>query len=188
MADDDSFTFFLPPVVEGEAPAINVVYLIDISSSMGRASDGGAASPSSPSRLDLAKQALLALNQRLIDDGLADRATIKIVAFRADTGTAVIDANSVEFDRPDDSGLAAVVNSLRANGGTQYEGPLKVEANCLREDVDPGAGLTERHEDSQNFIFFFSDGGEVYLPPAYLVADLYDNGSGAAEQIGRASV
>src|SRR3546814_2685751 len=80
MADDDGFTFFLPPVVEGEAPAINVVYLIDISSSMGRASDGGAASPSSPSRLDLAKQALLALNQRLIDDGLADRATIKIVA------------------------------------------------------------------------------------------------------------
>src|SRR3546814_16892195 len=81
---------------------------------MGRASDGGAASPSSPILLDLAKQALLALNQRLIDDGLADRATIKIVAFRADTGTAVIDANSVEFDRPDDSGLAAVVNSLRA--------------------------------------------------------------------------
>src|SRR3546814_18767402 len=34
-------------------------------------------------------------------------------------------------------------------------------------------------EDSQNFIFFFSDGGEVYLPPASLVADLYDNGSGA---------
>ncbi|HEY9547940.1 MAG TPA: VWA domain-containing protein, partial [Kiloniellaceae bacterium] len=179
MADDDSFTFFLPPVVEGEAPAINVVYLIDISSSMGRASDGGAASPSSPSRLDLAKQALLALNQRLIDDGLADRATIKIVAFRADTGTAVIDANSVEFDRPDDSGLAAVVNSFRANGGTQYEGPLQVAANWLREDVDPGDGMTERHEDSQNFIFFFSDGGEVYLPPASLVADLYDNGSGA---------
>src|SRR3546814_3675272 len=99
MADDDGFTFFLPPVVEGEAPAINVVYLIDISSSMGRASDGGAASPSSPSRLDLAKQALLALNQRLIDDGLADRATIKIVAFRADTGTAVIDANSVDRKR-----------------------------------------------------------------------------------------
>src|SRR3546814_9531696 len=39
--------------------------------------------------------------------------------------------------------------------------------------------MTERHEDSQNFIFFFSDGGEVYLPPASLVADLYDNGSGA---------
>src|SRR3546814_8700468 len=58
MADDDGFTFFLPPVVEGEAPAINVVYLIDFSSSMGRASDGGAASPSSPSRLDLAQQAL----------------------------------------------------------------------------------------------------------------------------------
>src|SRR3546814_17706299 len=100
---------------------------------MGRASDGGAASPSSPILLDLAKQALLALNQRLIDDGLADRATIKIVAFRADTGTAVIDANSVEFDRPDDSGLAAVVNSLRANGGTQYEGPLQVAANRSEE-------------------------------------------------------
>src|SRR3546814_6669717 len=104
---------------------------------------------------------------------------IDVGAIRADTGTAVIDANIVQFARPDDSGLAAVVNSFRANGGTQYEGPLQVAANWLREDVDPGDGMTERHEDSQNFIFFFSDGGEVYLPPASLVADLYDNGSGA---------
>src|SRR3546814_10731551 len=50
------------------------------------------------------------------------------------------------------SDLAAVVNSFRANGGTQYEGPLQVAANWLREDVDPGDGMTERHEDSQNFI------------------------------------
>src|SRR3546814_14394385 len=108
MADDDGFTFFLPPVVEGAAPAINVVYLIDISSSMGRASDGGAASPSSPSRLDLAMQALLALNQRLIDDGLSDRSTIKIVAFRADTGPAVIAHHRAEFDMLDPRSLAAV--------------------------------------------------------------------------------
>src|SRR3546814_14035473 len=116
MADYDSFTFFLPPVVEGEAPAINVVYLIDISSSMGRASDGGAASPSSPSQLDLAKQALLALNQRLIDDGLADRATLTNVAFRADTGHAVIDANRVDFHPPAARGPAAVVNHFLDHG------------------------------------------------------------------------
>src|SRR3546814_11885097 len=132
MADDDGFTFFLPPVVEGEAPAINVVYLIDISSSMGRASDGGAASPSSPSRLDLAKQALLALNPRLIDDGLADRATIKIVAFRADTGSAVIAANSVDFNRPDDRGPAACVNPFPPNRRTTYTGQPPVSANGQR--------------------------------------------------------
>src|SRR3546814_17414190 len=81
------------------------------------------------------------------------------------------------------SDLAAVVNSFRANGGTQYEGPLQVAANWLREDVDPGDGMTERHEDSQNFIFLFSDGGEVYLPPASLVPELYDHGSGQPKHL-----
>ncbi|MGF1631279.1 MAG: VWA domain-containing protein [Kiloniellaceae bacterium] len=180
---DDGFAFLVPSVtsapVEGEAPpAINVVYLIDISGSMSRGSDGRAPSPSSPSRLDLAKQALLALNQQLIDDGLADRVTIKIIAFRAHTDISVIDARSVEFDGPDDSGLEAFVNGLRADGGTQYEGPLQVAANWLREDVDPGDGITERHEDALNFVYFFGDGGDDYLPDASLVADLYDNGSG----------
>lgn len=179
---DDRFPFIVPSAidvpVEGDAPAINVVYLIDISGSMRRGSDGRAPSPSSPSRLDLAKQALLALNQQLIDAGLADRVTIKIIAFRAHTDISVIDARSVEFDGPDDSGLEAFISSLFADGRTQYEGPLQVAANWLREDVDPGDGITERHEDSLNFIYFFSDGGDDYLPDASLVADLYDNGTG----------
>jgi hypothetical protein len=163
---------------EGDLPAINVVYLIDISGSMSRGSDGRVPSPSDPSRLDLAKQGLLALNQQFIDAGLADRVTIKIIAFQADTDTSVIDARSVEFDGADDSGLEAFVNGLLAGGGTQYEGPLQVAADWLREDIDPGDGISERHEDSLNFIFFFSDGGDNYLPGASLVADLYDNGSG----------
>jgi len=179
---EDRFAFFMPSVidapVEGEPPAINVVYLIDISGSMSRGSDGRVPSPSDPSRLDLAKQALLALNQQFIDAGLADRVTIKIIAFQADTDTSVIDARSVEFDGADDSGLEAFVNGLLAGGGTQYEGPLQVAADWLREDIDPGDGISERHEDSLNFIFFFSDGGDNYLPGASLVADLYDNGSG----------
>jgi len=183
IAFDDSFAFLVPSVidapVEGDAPAINVVYLIDISGSMRLGADGRAPSPSSPSRLDLAKQALLALNQQFIDADLADRVTIKIIAFRAHTDISVIDARSAEFEGPDDSGLEAFINSLFTDGGTQYEGPLQVAANWLREDVDPGDGTTERHEDSLNFIYFFSDGDEDYVPDASLVADLYDNGSGA---------
>ena len=182
IAFEDRFAFIVPsvtdPPVEGDPPAINVVYLVDISGSMSRGSDGRAPSPSSPSRLDLAKQALLALNQQFIDAGLADRATIKVIAFQAHTDISVIEAMSAEFDQADDSGLEAFVNSLGTSGRTQYEGPLQVAANWLREDVDPGDGIAERHEDSLNFIYFFSDGGEDYLPDASLVADLYDNGSG----------
>lgn len=179
---EDRFAFFMPAVidapVEGEPPAINVVYLIDISGSMSRDSGGRVPSPSELSRLDLAKQALLALNQQFIDAGLADRVTIKFIAIQSHTDTSVVDAMSVEFDGTDDSGLEAFVNGLLAGGGTQYEAPLQVAADWLREDIDPGDGTTERHEDSLNFIYFFSDGDENYLPDASLVADLYDNGGG----------
>src|SRR3546814_10426633 len=75
LALDDSFTFLLDRPVEGPEPPIpeppiNVVYLIDISGSMDGSGDGTA---SSPSRLDLAKQTVLALNQQFIDAGVADR-------------------------------------------------------------------------------------------------------------------
>src|SRR3546814_11612097 len=42
MADDDGLTFFLPPGVDGDAPAIQVVYLIDLPRPQGRGSHGGA--------------------------------------------------------------------------------------------------------------------------------------------------
>src|SRR3546814_251141 len=166
LALDDSFTFLLDRPVEGPEPPIpeppiNVVYLIDISGSMDGSGDGTA---SSPSRLDLAKQTVLALNQQFIDAGVADRLTIKVIAFRADTDLSVIEANSTELDGADDGGLEALLNGLSASGGTQYEGPLRVAADWLREDVDPGAGITERHEESVNAIYLFSDGDEDYLP------------------------
>lgn len=183
LAFEDSFPFIAPAVIdtpiEVEEPPINVVYLIDISGSMARSADGGVPSPLSPSRLDLAKQALLALNQQFIDAGIADRVTIKVIAFRAQSDISVIDANSPEFDGADDPGLTDFLNSLLADGSTQFEGPLQVTANWLREDLDAGEGVTERHEDSLNFIYFFSDGGDRYRPDDSLIADLYDDGSGS---------
>src|SRR3546814_6182927 len=111
---DDSFTFLLDRPVEGPEPPmpeppINVVYLIDISGSMDGSGDGTA---SSPSRLDLAKQTVLALNQQFIDAGVADRLTIKVIAFRADTDLSVIEANSTELDGADAGGLEALHNGL----------------------------------------------------------------------------
>src|SRR3546814_12129442 len=124
----------------------------------------GDGTSSSPSQLDLAKQTVLALNQQFIDAGVADRLTIKVIAFRADTDLSVIEANSTELDGADDGGLEALLNGLSASGGTQYEGPLRVAADWLREDVDPGAGITERPEESVNAIHLFIDGDQDHLP------------------------
>src|SRR3546814_12546048 len=108
----------------------------------------GDGTASSPSRLDLAKQTVLALNQQFIDAGVADRLTIKVIAFRADTDLSVIEANSTELDGADDGGLEALLNGLSASGGTQYEGPLRVADHWRADDGDPGPGHTERHRQS----------------------------------------
>jgi hypothetical protein len=182
-SDNPQLFLFFPSVLtvppEEIPPAINVVFLIDISGSMSRGTDGRAPTPTSPSRLDLAKQAALALNQQLIDAGVADRVTIKVIGFRAHTDIGVIESRSAEFDGPNDAALKPFIDSLQPDGGTEYEGPLQVAVNWLHEDIDPGAGTAERYEDALNFIYFFSDGGEEYLPDAALSAELYDNGSGA---------
>jgi len=186
-SDNPQLFLFFPSVLtvppEEIPPAINVVFLIDISGSMSRGADGRGPTPTSPSRLDLAKQAVLALNQQFIDAGVADRVTIKVIAFRAHTDIAVIESRSAEFDGPDDPALMPFIEGLQTDGGTEYEGPLQVAVNWLHEDIDPGAGPgtdpAERYEDALNFIYLFSDGGEEYLPDASLSAELYDDGSGA---------
>ncbi|WP_340119471.1 VWA domain-containing protein [Pelagibius sp. 7325] len=187
--DNPQLFRFFPSVLtappEEIPPAINVVYLIDISGSMSRGADGRAPTPSSPSRIDLAKQAVLALNQQLIDAGVADRVSIKVIAFRAHTDIDLIESRSAEFDGPDDAALMPFIEGLQTDGGTEYEGPLQVAVNWLHEDIDPGTGTgtgtgtAERYEDALNFIYLFSDGGEEYLPDAALSAELYDDGSGA---------
>ena len=139
-------------VIEGEVPTFNVVYVIDVSGSMAWAFDGDENPASGESRLDYAKQAFLTLNQQIIDAGFAGVVNIKVVPF----ASSASDAGSPEFDRADDAALESFINGLTANGGTQYESPLQVAANWLREDV----GGTERHEGSQNFVFFLSDGGD----------------------------
>ena len=156
-------------IIEGEVPTFNVVYVIDVSGSMAWGFDGSNNPASGESRLDYAKQAFLTLNQQIIDAGFAGVVNIKVVPF---AGSAS-DAGSPEYDRADDAALESFINGLNADGSTQYESPLQIAANWLREDVGGG---TERHEGSQNFVFFLSDGGDNngYNPNAgTLGSDLY---------------
>src|SRR3546814_12444966 len=122
---DDSFTFLLDRPVEGPEPPIpeppiNVVYLIDISWSMDGSGDGTA---SSPSRLDLAKQTVLALNQQFIDAGVADRLTIKVISFRAATDLSLIETTVPALDDADAAGLEALLKALPSPSGPPDPAP-----------------------------------------------------------------
>ncbi|WP_193371565.1 type I secretion C-terminal target domain-containing protein [Pelagibius marinus] len=161
-------------IIEGEVPTFNVVYVMDVSGSMGwdfAGNEPGDPGFTPPTRLDLAKDAFLTLNQQIIDAGFAGVVNIKVVPFSS-SGT---DLNTLEFTRADDPNLASQINALTAGGGTQYESPLQIAADWLTEDIGGG---TERHEGSENFIFFLSDGGDNdgYSPSAGLQADLYAGG------------
>jgi hypothetical protein len=157
-------------IIEGTVPVFNVVYVIDVSGSMAWEFDSNNIAAPGESRLDFAKQAFLTLNQQIIDAGFAGVVNIKVVPF----SSTASDAGSPEYDRADDGGLTSFINGLSANGGTQYEAPLQIAANWLREDVDG----SERHVDSQNFVFFLSDGGDNddYTPSTSLIEDLYGDG------------
>ncbi|WP_340117827.1 Calx-beta domain-containing protein [Pelagibius sp. 7325] len=153
-------------VVAGPIPSFNLVYAIDVSGSMSLAIDGTNPEVGEKSRLDLAKEAFLTLNQQIIDAGFAGVVNIKVVPFSG----AAINSQSLEFARADDPDLAAAISGLTTSGGTQFEPPLAAAASWLLEN--------ERHLGSENFILVLSDGVDSngYNPSASLFADLYDHG------------
>ncbi|MEO3431493.1 type I secretion C-terminal target domain-containing protein, partial [Pelagibius sp. CAU 1746] len=161
-------------IIEGEVPTFNVVYVMDVSGSMSwdfAGNEPGDPGFTPPTRLDLAKEAFLTLNQQIIDAGFAGVVNIKVVPF----SSSGVDSTSLEFARADDPNLAAEINALTANGATEYESPLQIAADWLTDDI--GGGV-ERHVGSENFIFFLSDGGDNsgYNPSAGLQNDLYNGG------------
>ncbi len=155
----------------------NIAYLIDISGSMRLGLDGSESPAAGESRLDLAKAAVIALNQQFVDAGLGGLVNLKVIPFRGIFDVSVVEAQSAEFSGIQQDDFNAFIDTFSPLSRTEFEPALQVAVNWLRGS--DGAGSPERHEGFQNFIFFFSDGGDNYNPSASLVANLY--GTGGAE-------
>ena len=151
----------------------NIVYVIDVSGSM-----------NSGTRMADTKQAIISLNQQIIDAGVASTTQVAIIPFnsgipggnRAPTfySTADIDANN---DSTND--IEAYINGLYASGGTNFTPPLEVAENWLQADD----GGSPRYEDSQNIVFFISDGVGSFNSSDPDIQALYDTSTIDAEII-----
>lgn len=122
----------------------NIVYIIDVSASM-RIDD----------RLADTQQAISALNQSIVDLGIADKTEVAVIPFNhhIPTGdrapkfftTADSDANNNNIND-----IKEYIDGLTPSGGTSFTPPLIVAEDWLNDSA--------RHVDSQNIIFFISDG------------------------------
>jgi Ca2+-binding RTX toxin-like protein/HSP20 family molecular chaperone IbpA len=151
----------------------NVVYVIDVSGSMNQDFFGNGAGDDDftpPSRLQLAKQAFLTLNQQIIDAGIAGITSVKVIPFNS-----TVTNNTLEFASADDPNLVSAINALTASGSTQFEPPMGAAAGWLTANVGDGSA---RHQGAGNFIFFLSDGVDTggYNPSSTLIANLYGSG------------
>ncbi len=133
-------------------PPFNIAFVIDHSGSMG-ASFGGSVGDLNGdglanTRLDGAIAAFQALNQSIIDEGLAGVTQIQLIAFD-DTAQSLGTFSA-------GAGLDAALASLDLGGGTSYEAPLQ-EAIAYFQSTGTGS----------NFVFFASDGQPSESIPRY---------------------
>jgi Ca2+-binding RTX toxin-like protein len=128
----------------------NIAYIIDVSRSMNIGT-----------RLADTQQAISSLNQSIVDLGIADKTEIAVIPFhhripggdRAPTFFTTADPDTNNNSIND---IKEFIDGLQPSGGTNFTPPLEVAADWLNDQA--------RHEDSQNIIFFISDGRGRFNP------------------------
>ncbi len=141
VAVDDYFQ-----VSESGLPSYNLVLVIDTSSSMGwiiggDGIPGETGVPGSPNRLELAKEALINLINSY--QGIADNLNISVIDFGGTVKNTVINMSVEE--------AIAHINSLTANGTTNYTDPLEDAQAILTGQIDS-------LPDYEQKLYFLSDG------------------------------
>jgi cytochrome oxidase Cu insertion factor (SCO1/SenC/PrrC family) len=143
------------------ANQFNIALLIDVSGSMAWAFNGTTNPPAGQSRLDYAKNAFKQfLDQKIFDTGIAAKSVVRIVPFASNfpadssrtpqTFAAGNYASLTAFQ----TALNSKIDSLFANGYTQYEPPLRNTAQWFQgsEVIAP--------TQATNKIYFLSDGAD----------------------------
>jgi Ca2+-binding RTX toxin-like protein len=141
------------------ANQFNIVLVIDLSGSMAWAFNGSTNPPVGQSRLDFAKDAFKQfLDTSIFDSGIAANSVIRIAPFNG--SFPIGDSRSPQTFNPNNYGTLAAfqaalnqkIDSLFAEGATQYEPPLRQTGQWFQS--------SEAIEQSEatNKIYFLSDG------------------------------
>ncbi|NJN75249.1 MAG: DUF4347 domain-containing protein [Synechococcaceae cyanobacterium RL_1_2] len=162
----------LPQVILGDTftqvtqNKFNIAIVIDVSGSMGWDFAGGRSPAPGQSRLDYAKTAIKAfINDAIFSTGIAQNSSISLIPFASNIYTSGSRAYQT-FKPGSYASLTAFQNALNtkidgllAEGGTEYENPLRRASNWIRGTI--GNDLPDTPAaNANNRIYFLSDGAD----------------------------